>query len=87
MKTTVFKYLIFTLFILINISTYSCIIDSIQCVNESLQAIETINQICSKFSDDSHEQYNFGMGIIDSICNSKKTTFDYYAEGKILSYA
>jgi hypothetical protein len=50
-----------------------------------MEAVKTINQIVSKLKENSHVGDEQMIGVIDSICNSKKTTEDFFYEGSILS--
>jgi hypothetical protein len=55
------------------------------CIQNSIEAVITINQILAKLNESPYVGDEQTMGSIDSICNSKKTTWDYYEEGSILA--
>jgi len=68
-------------------------IDSVKSIKGAFDAIQTINQILDKLNvldklKDSTCVYNeYTIGVIDSICNSKKDSWDFADENSPLNGA
>ena len=59
--------------------------DSVKCIQGSINAVQTINQVLFKLNDSNRVYYDYVIGMIDSICNSKKSAEDFTLENTILS--